>query len=345
MKTFRINTPDPAILPALQEKIDNLTKPKGSLGRLEELALQLGLIQQTLSPELRRPHNILFAADHGILTEGVSPTPKDVTWQQCLHFVKGGAGISFLCEQNGFTLRVVDAGVDFDFPAGSGVIDRKVRRGTRSFLHEAAMTREEFDTCIERGAEEVRTVFDAGCNVVSFGEMGAGNTSSSSLWMHLLAGIPLRDCVGAGSGLDNEGIRRKYDTLQRALDNYRGDTSTEELLRHFGGLEMAMAVGGMLQAAELGMTILVDGFIMTSCMLAAARLQPEVTAYAVYGHQGDEAGHRLLLEALGARPLLQLGLRLGEGSGAVCAYPILQSAVNMINRMDSFRKVSVTKYF
>ena len=200
--------------------------------------------------------------------------------------------------------------------------------------------------CLGRGAEIVSDIHEStGCNVISFGEMGAGNTSSSSLWMHLLAGIPLRDCVGAGSGLDNEGIRRKYDTLQRALDNYRGGSSPEELLRHFGGLEMAMAVGGMLQAAELGMTILVDGFIMTSCMLAAARLQPEVTAYAVYGHQGDEAGHRLLLEALGARPLLQLGLRLGEGSGAVCAYPILQSAVNMINRMDSFRKVSVTKYF
>lgn len=345
MKKFQITRPDQTIRRALQDKIDNLTKPKGSLGRLEELALQLGLIQQTLTPELRHPHNILFAADHGILAEGVSPTPKDVTWQQCIHFVAGGAGISFLCKQHGFTLKVVDAGVDFDFPPTCGVIDRKIRRGTRSFLHEAAMTHDELSQAIEQGADIVREAFRAGCNVVSFGEMGAGNTSPSSLWMHLLTGIPLRECVGAGSGLDDAGVRRKYEILQRAIDNYRGDGSPEEIIRYFGGLEMVMAIGGMLQAAELKMTVLVDGFIMTSCMLAASKLYPETTEYAVYGHQGDEAGHRLLLEALGARPLLHLGLRLGEGSGAVCAYPILQSAVAMIRDMDSFFDASVTKYF
>lgn len=345
MKTFHISPPDPAIRPALVSKIDNLTKPKGSLGRLEELALQVGLIQQSLTPSLCNPQNILFAADHGILTEGVSPTPKDVTWQQCVHFVAGGAGISFLCEQHGFRLKVVDAGVDFDFPAACGILDRKVRRGTRSFLHEAAMTREELDQCIERGAEVVREAFAEGCNVVSFGEMGAGNTSSSSLWMHLFTGIPLRECVGAGSGLDSDGVRRKYEILQQSLDNYHSDGSPEEVIRHFGGLEMAMAVGAMLQAAELKMVLLIDGFIMTACLLAASKLYPAVTHYAVYGHQGDEAGHRLVLEAFGAKPILHLDLRLGEGSGAVCAYPILQSAVRMINRMDSFFDASVTKYF
>ncbi len=345
MKTFNIQSPDPAIHQALQDKIDNLTKPKGSLGRLEELALQIGLIQQTLTPSLSHPVNVLFAADHGIADEGVRLSHKEVNWQQTLHFVQGGAGISVLCRQHGFDLKVVDAGVDFDLPRDQGVIDMKVGRGTRNFLYGAAMTKEEMDLCIERGARMAARCHAKGCNIISLGEMGVGNTSASSVWMHLLTGIPLPQCVGAGSGLDDEGVRHKLDVLQRAVDNYRGDGTATDVIRHFGGFEMVMAVGAMLQAAELHMTILVDGFIMTACMLAASRLYPATTDYAVYGHQGDESGHRLLLQALGTHPLLSLGLRLGEGSGAVCAYPIVESAVRMINEMDSFRGASVTKYF
>lgn len=345
MKHFDIKHPDRAIEPALRDKIDNLTKPKGSLGRLESLALQIGLIQQTLSPRLDNPRNILFAADHGIVDEGVTVSPKEVTRQQVEHFVRGGAGINFLCNQHGFRLVVVDAGVDHEFDPGIGVVDMKVRRSSRNFLHEAAMTPEEADLCLERGAEMVARVHAEGCNVVSFGEMGSGNTSSSSMWMHLLTGIPLDKCIGAGAGLDSEGVRHKLDVLTRALAAYTGDGSLWSRLCWFGGLEMMMAVGGMLRAAELGMVILVDGFIMTSCMATAMALDPAVADYAVFGHCGDESGHRLMLDALGAKPLLHLDLRLGEGSGAVCAYPILQSAVRMINEMDSFKKVSVTKYF
>lgn len=345
MRPFNIITPDNSIRRQLVDKIDNLTKPKGSLGRLEELALQIGLIQQTLSPELRNPCNILFAADHGIIEEGVSVSPKEVTWQQLGHFAKGGAGINFLCEQHGFRLVLVDAGVDYDIPAGHGIIDKKIRKSTRNLLHGPAMTLDELDRCIEAGAEIVDMVHGEGCNVVSFGEMGSGNTSPSSMWMHLFTGIPLDRCIGAGAGLDNSGIRHKLDVLTRALANYAGGDSVEEKMAWFGGYELAMATGGMLRAAELGMTIIVDGFIMSSCILAASRLYPEVMHYAVFGHQGDESGHRLLLEAMGARPILHLDLRLGEGSGAVCAYPILQSAVRMINRMDSFADVNVTKYF
>lgn len=346
MKEFHIARPDRDIEPALREKIDNLTKPKGSLGRLEELALQIGLIQQTLSPSLRSPHNILFAADHGIVAEGVTVSPKEVTWQQVEHFVRGGAGINFLCNQHGFKLVVVDAGVDYDFDPAIGVVDMKVRRGTANFLHEPAMTTTEADLCLERGASMVDRVADTtGCNTVSFGEMGSGNTSPAAMWMHLLTGIALPQCVGAGAGLDSPGVARKIDVLTRALSNApAGETLWERLCR-FGGLEMMMAVGGMLRAAERGMIIIVDGFIMTACMAAAISLCPDVAAYAVYGHCGDESGHRLMLEALGARPLLSLSLRLGEGSGAVCAYPILDSAVRMISEMDSFKKVSVTKYF
>lgn len=331
--------------PAIMERIDNLTKPKGSLGRLEELALQLALVQQTLTPRLSKPANILFAADHGVIEEGVSVSPKEVTWQQLGHFAKGGAGINFLCEQHGFRLVLVDAGVDYDIPAGAGIIDMKVRRSTSNFLHGPAMTVGEFGLCVERGAEVVDMVHADGCNIVSFGEMGSGNTSASSMWMHILTGIPLKDCIGAGAGLDTPGVAHKYDVLSRSLAGYKGSDSLVERLAWFGGFEMAMALGGMFRAAELGMIVIVDGFIMTSVMAAALALYPEIRHYAVFGHCGDESGHRLMLDAIGARPLLSLGLRLGEGSGAVCAYPIIQSAVDMINKMDTFAAVDVTKYF
>lgn len=345
MITFDIKTPSREMDNEILDKIDFLTKPKGSLGKLETLAFRICRIQQTLSPKLTKPHNILFAADHGIVEEGVTVSPKEVTWQQLSHFSHGGAGINFLCNQHGFKLVLVDAGVDYDIPAGRGIIDCKIRKSTRNYLHEAAMTHEEFDLAIERGAKVVEDVYNEGCNIVSFGEMGSGNTSSSSMWMHAFTGIPLADCIGAGAGLDRPGIAHKLDVLSRAWANYSGEGSAKDLMAWFGGYEMVMAVGGMLKAAELGMTILVDGFIMTACILAASKLYPQVLEYAIFGHQGDECGHKLMLEAIGADPILHLDLRLGEGSGAVCAFPILDSAVRMINEMDDFQSVGVTKYF
>ena len=353
MKKFHIYKPDIEIKERLQDKINNLTKPKGSLGRLEELAVQVGLIQQSLSPELRKPHNIIFAADHGITEENVSISPREVTRQQCIHFLKSnGGGVNFLCRQHGFILKVVDAGVDYDFSSDIGIIDMKIRKGTRNYAFEAAMTTEEFDMCIERGASVVRDINATGCNVLSLGEMGIGNTSASSLWMACFTNILLHQCVGAGSGLNNEGVQHKYNVLKKAFENFFKENSgksdiysPENVMRYFGGYEMVMAVGAMLQAAELKMIILIDGFIMTNCMLAASRLYPEVLSYAIFGHCSDEAGHSLLLEAMSVRPLLNLGMRLGEGTGAICAYPILDSAVRMINEMDSFEEGKVTKYF
>lgn len=346
MQKFNITPVDHTIEPEIINKIDNLTKPKGSLGRLEELANKICLIQQTLSPELNNPHNVLFAADHGILEEGISVSPRDVTWQQLSHFSKGGAGINFLCEQHGFKLVLVDAGVDYNIPSGHGIIDMKVRRGTRNFLHGPAMTEEEMNLCIERGGKIVEEIYNATrCNIISFGEMGSGNTSPSAIWMHLFTGIPLEKCIGAGAGLDNAGIRHKYEVLSKAVVNYKGIDTVEAKIAWFGGYEMVMALGGMLKAAELGMIILVDGFIMTSVILAASRLYPSVMDYAIFGHEGDESGHKRMLEAMGVKGLLHLDLRLGEGSGAVCAYPIIDSAVRMINSMDSFKSVNVTKYF
>ncbi|MBM6882334.1 nicotinate-nucleotide--dimethylbenzimidazole phosphoribosyltransferase [Bacteroides caecigallinarum] len=346
MKEFNIKPiHDPQFELEVIDKIDNLTKPKGSLGRLEELAKQICMIQHTLSPRLSNPYNILFASDHGIVEEGVSVSPKEITWQQLYNFLDGGAGINFLCRQHGFELMLVDAGVDYDLPYDRGIINMKVRKSTRNYLHEAAMTKEEMELCIERGAECVEMAHNKGCNIVSFGEMGIANTSASSLWMSSFANIPLKQCIGAGAGLQAKGIEHKYQVLKQAQDNFKGEHTAEEIICRFGGYEMVMAVGGMLKAAELRMIILVDGFIMSNCILAASQLYPEVLQYAIFGHQGDEAGHRILLEHLKASPLLHLNLRLGEGSGAVCAYPIVDSAVRMLNEMDSFKKASITKYF
>lgn len=334
----------------LQNKIDNLNKPKGSLGRLESLALQIGMIQQTLTPELKHPCHILFGGDHGIEREGVSLSPREVTWQQMINYGKGGGGVNMFCRQHGFDLHIVDVGVDYDFDREkhSHIIDRKIAYGTRNFLHEAAMSQEQWQRALAIGAEQVDACHGKGCNIISFGEMGIGNTSPSSVLMHLLLSIPLDKCVGAGSGLNSEGIRHKYEVLNRAVRNFKENNSSfsaDLVGRYFCGLEMAAAIGGMLRAAELRMVILVDGFIMTACMAVARAMNKGVMECAVFGHCGDEGGHKLMLDAMGAQPLLHLGLRLGEGTGAICAYPIVQSAVNMINEMDSFSHAEITKYF
>lgn len=345
MKQFNIEKPNDDVRQYLQEKIDNLTKPKGSLGALEGLAMQIGWVQQSLSPKLTNPCHIVFSGDHGIAAEGVSPSPQEVTYQMIANFWDGGAGINFLARQHNFDLKIVDAGVNFDFKPEDPIIDKKIRKSTRNYRHEAAMTVEEMELAIERGAECVQTCFDEGCNVIGFGEMGITNTSSSSLWMTYLTNIPLDQCIGAGCDHTGSIINHKYNVLKASMDNYKGDGSVEDIMRYFGGYEMVMAVGAMLKAAELKMIILVDGFIMSNCMLVASKLNKEVLNYAIFGHQGDEAGHKLLLQCLNAKPILDLGLRLGEGTGALCAYPIIDSAVRMINEMNSFKKIQVTKYF
>lgn len=342
---FQIEKPDEAIREALIRKIDSLAKPKGSLGRLESLALQIGMIQQTLTPLLSHPVNVIYASDHGIADEGVSQSPKEVTRQVIFNFLNGGSGVCFLARQHGFDIKIVDGGVDYDFPKDLPIIHRKIRRGTRNFLYEAAMTEEELALALQIGAEVVSDCHQEGCNVISFGEMGIGNTSASSLWMSCLTDTPLIDCVGAGSGLNTEGVRHKYQVLKAAQDNYSGDGSVLDIMRYFGGYEMVMAVGGMLRAAELHLIILVDGFIMTNCVLAASRLYPQVLDYCIFGHCGDESGHKRLLDYLHVDPLLHLNMRLGEGSGAVCAFPIVDSSVRMLNEMHTFEQEAITKYF
>ena len=334
---------------AIQAKIDNLNKPKGALGRLEELAMQVCLIQQTPEPSLAHPCHLLLGGDHGIEREGVSVSPREVTWQQMINFTKGGGGVNMFCRQHGFKLRIVDVGVDYDLSGVEGIIDRKIARGTKNFLYEPAMSEDEFDRAIQIGSDLVDDCVAEGCRVLCIGEMGIGNTSPSSIWMSLFGDIPLKDCIGAGAGLDNDGIRHKYEVLSKALSRHQSSLSplTSHLLplRIFGGFEMIAAIGAMLRAAELHLIILVDGFIMTACALGAIRLYPAAQDYMVFTHCGDEAGHKMMLDIVDAKPLLHLGLRLGEGTGALCAFPISDSAVRMMTELNSFEGAKITKYF
>ena len=349
MRTYNIHKPDAALLDAIRHKIDNLNKPKGSLGRLEDLAMQICLIQQTLTPKLNNPCHLLFGGDHGIEREKVSVSPREITWQQMLNFAKGGGGVNMFCRQHGFKLYLVDVGVDYDLSNCHEIYNRKIAPGTANFIDGPAMSEEQYRQALDVGAEFVDKCHADGCNIVCVGEMGIANTSPSSVWMSLLGDIPLDECIGAGAGLDNAGIRHKSDVLNRAVNRFiyttGGKADTNTVIRYFGGFEMVSAVGAMLRAAELGLIVLVDGFIMTACALAAVRLYPEAKEYMIFGHVGDENGHRHLLDLLGAQPLLNLGLRLGEGTGALCAYPIVESAVRMINEMNNFDNAHITKYF
>jgi nicotinate-nucleotide--dimethylbenzimidazole phosphoribosyltransferase len=361
MKEFNIQPVDRSLQAVIQDKIDNLNKPKGSLGRLEELALQICLVQQTLEPSLAHPCHLLLGGDHGIEREGVSVSPREVTWQQMINFTRGGGGVNMFCRQHGFELHIVDAGVDYDLESeelGALRIENyKIARGTKNFLYEPAMSEEEFDRAIAVGINLVDDCVQKGCRLLSIGEMGIANTSPSSIWMHLFGNIPLTECIGAGAGLDNEGIRHKYEVLKKAVANWKNwvEATRSEMnsslftlhssLRYFGGFEMIAAIGAMLRAAEQHIVILVDGFIMTACAVAAIGLYPAVQDYMIFTHCGDESGHKKMLDIVGAKPLLNLGLRLGEGTGALCAFPIVDSAVRMMNEMNNFASAKITKYF
>ena len=349
MTKFNIHKPDDKMRQAIIDKIDNLNKPKGSLGRLEELALQICLIEQTLHPTLHNPCHILFGADHGIEREGVSVSPREITWQQMINFTRGGGGVNMFCRQHGFKLRIIDVGVDYDLAMYPDIINRKIANGTANFLYEPAMSIEQYQQALNVGAEMADACFNDGSDIICIGEMGIANTSPSSIWMSLFGNIPLEECVGAGAGLDNEGIRHKYEVLNKAIENFKSSgldcSNTENIIRYFGGFEMVAAIGAMLRAAECHLVIMVDGFIMTACALAVSRLYPDIVDYMVFGHSGDEGGHARMLGLLGAKPLLSLGLRLGEGTGALCSFPIIDSAVRMITEMNNFQNANITKYF
>lgn len=344
---FVVSPLDRRLSVELQHKIDHKTKPLGALGRLEPLALQIGLIQQTLSPRLRQPHLLVCAGDHGAAKVGVSAYPQEVTWQMVENFLAGGAAINVFSGLAGLRLVVADAGVAHDFGPRAGLVNAKISAtGTLNYLEGPAMSVDQCAAAMTKGATLVHEFAALGCNVLAFGEMGIGNTASAALITHCLTGLSLTDCVGRGTGLDDAGLERKRILLAQALSVWTDRESViqnpEAVLARFGGFEIAMLCGAMLAAAEARMTLLIDGFIVTSALLVAAKLAPAVLDYCVYSHCSNEAGHCLQLDALKATPLLDLGLRLGEGTGAALALPLLRAACAFMNDMASFEAAGVS---
>lgn len=343
MSSFNIVSPATGLKSALQAKIDTKTKPLGALGRLERLALQVGLIQQTLAPKLRNPTMMVFAGDHGAALAGVSPYPQEVTRQMVLNFLAGGAAINVFARQNGMAVRVIDAGVNFDFDGINGLIDAKIGMGTRNFLQEPAMNAEQCQAAMSKGAELARQEIAAGSNVLGFGEMGIGNTSSAAILTSQLCKLPLAQCVGRGTGLDDAGLQKKRELLAEAVAKQDVGDDPLAVLAAFGGFEIAMMAGAMLAGAEQGALLLVDGYIATSALLVAKCLYPAILDYCVFAHESGEPGHAMQLANLGVEPLLSLEMRLGEGTGAALSYPLVQAAVNFLNEMASFESAGVSE--
>src|SRR5258708_4292637 len=335
----------------LQHKINSKTKPLGALGRLEEVALQVGVIQGSVNPQIRHPHIVVFAGDHGIAATGlVNPYPQAVTAQMVLNFIEGGAAINVFGRQQEIGLTVVDAGVNFDFPAdlpSKRFIRSKIGYGTRNYLEGAAMRRDEVQQAMAAGEKIVEDLFREGCNCIGLGEMGIGNTSAASLIMSFITRIPVEECAGRGTGVSDEQLEKKIATLrdvfQLHLPAIVASPGPLTILQQVGGFEIAMMTGAYLKAAELKMIILVDGFITTAALLLAQLFNKEVQSHCIFSHNSGEQGHEKMLQYLGARPLLNLGMRLGEGTGAAMAFPLVQSAVGFLREMASFESAGVSK--
>lgn len=330
---------DPELDARLQRKIDSKTVPHGALGELAALARRIALILGTLEPRLTQPQLVVFAADHGIAARGVSAYPSDVTWQMVGNFLAGGAAVSVLARQHGIRQTVVDCGVRHDFAPAEGLVIRKIAHGSADSSSGPAMTHEQCEQALENGMQLVRNLPG---NALLLGEMGIGNTSAASLLVARLAGIDIAQVVGAGTGLDADGVARKTAVLREALALHASASEPLDVLAALGGLEIATMVGAIVQAAAERRVIVVDGFIASSAVLVATRLAPAVLQRCVFAHRSDERGHAALLEWLGVRPLLDLHLRVGEGSGAALAWPLLESACRILNEMASFESAGVS---
>ena len=332
---------DPAIADAVRAHWDSKTKPLGSLGDLEALAVQVAQIQGRTAPAITEPHILVFAGDHGAARDGVSAYPQDVTWQMVMNFLAGGAAISVLARELACGLSVVDAGVNHDFDAAPGLLDLKVAPGTASYLHERAMSTEQCRQAVVAGHALAHRL-PADCLLL--GEMGIGNTASASLLMHHLTGVPLVECVGPGTGLDPAGVARKLALLQLATERHAlRDADPLTVLASFGGFEIAMLVGCMIGAAQARKVVVVDGFIVGAAVLVAQRLVPGIEAHFLFAHQSAEPAHQRMLAEIGARPMLQLGMRLGEGSGAAVALPLLRLSLSLLANMATFESARVSQ--
>ena len=326
----------------IQERIDQKTKPLGALGRLEEIASQLALIQQSERIEIRQPTMLVFAADHGIARHGISIAPSEVTRQMVLNFLAGGAAINCFCRANQIELKVIDAGILTPID-DERLINQRVAAGTADLSVEPAMTHEQTQSALHLGGELATAQIAAGCNVLAFGEMGIGNTTPAAALLAALTGVPVAACVGRGTGIDDAQLSRKISLVSQALARVGDGSDPVRLLAELGGFEIAQITGAMLAAAEQQITMLIDGFIVTSAALLAVKIAPAARDYMIFSHGSSEgSGHGIMLETLKARPLMDLGLRLGEGTGAALALPLLRSACAFYNEMASFASAGVS---
>ncbi len=329
---------DPALRARLQHTLDHKTKPLGSLGMLEELALRVGLILGSDAPQLDSPQMLVCAADHGLAARGVSAYPSDVTWQMVKNFLAGGAAVSVLARQHGIALTVMDCGVRHEFTPRPGLLQCKVAAGTADASIGPAMSAAQCNTAMEHGAAAVRALPG---NALLLGEMGIGNTSAASMLLARLSGQDIDDCTGAGTGLDAEGLQRKRAVLRGVLNLHADATAPLDALAAFGGFEIAALVGTVMQAASERRVIVVDGFITGAAVLVARGLLPQVLQRCVFSHRSHEHGHARMLQHLGVEPLLDLRLRLGEGSGAALAWPLVVSACLILREVASFDSAGV----
>lgn len=321
--------------------MDSKTKPLGSLGRLEDAAVKIGSIFGTEIPEILNPAALIFASDHGIAEEGISAYPQGVTYQMVMNFLRGGAAINVLCRENGIRLVLTDSGVKFRFESDPLLNSSKIREGTRNFRKEPAMTLEELFRAVSIGRETVRKEIDSGCNTFLFGEMGIGNTSSASILTSIYLNMEITECTGRGTGLDDLQMIHKLKILEECRNRYRGNSPVQAFVE-FGGYETAMIAGGMLEAASDGKLIIVDGFIVTSALLFVRELYPEIMNFCIFSHVSDEYAHKSVLGRIGAVPLLDLSMRLGEGSGAAVSLPVLKNALAILRDMASFDSAGVS---
>ena len=326
----------------IQQIIDLKTKPLGALGLLEKIALKIGLVQQNSHLELKNPHLIVFAGDHGIAQSGVSAYPAEVTPQMVFNFLQNGAAINVFCNQNEIELSIVDAGVNYDFEDYSKLKNCKVAKSTKNFIHEPAMSLDQLNLSFDYAKKTVDEIAKNGTNIIGFGEMGIGNTSSAAMIIHYLTDLPLAQCVGRGTGLNDEQLQNKINILSQAKDKHEKITDAKQVLATFGGFEVAQMTGAMLAAYEHNMLLMIDGYIASAAILVASKLKPEILNNAIFCHQSDEVGHQYLLNYFEEEPILKINLRVGEGTGCALAYPIIKSAVNFYNDMASFESAGVS---
>ncbi len=332
-----------AMQAAARERQNNLTKPPGSLGRLEELSIQLAGILEQERPSIARKAVIVMAGDHGVVAEGVSAFPAEVTPQMVLNFLYGGAAINVLAKVAGARVIIVDMGVAVDMPDHPGLIKRKVAYGTQNMAVGPAMTQQQAEAALQAGIDIVTAEIEKGLDLVAIGEMGIGNTTPATAITAAFTGLPAAQLTGRGTGVDDAGLARKVEVIEKALAVNKPDSSDAmDVLMKVGGLEIAGLAGVVIGAAAQRVPVVIDGFISSAAALVAAELVPAVKPYLIGSHESVEIGHQAILQRLGIRPLFDLNMRLGEGTGAAIAFNIIEGAARVLDEMATFAEAGVS---